>query len=87
MTAKPRGSSESTASTDREPAMSMPSRLLRLPEVVARVGLRRSAIYARMSDGRFPKCRSLGPKCSVWVESEIDAWIDNVVRSGKQADH
>jgi prophage regulatory protein len=30
-----------------------PARLLRLPEVMARVGLRRSAIYQRMSEGRF----------------------------------
>ncbi|MBC2670606.1 helix-turn-helix transcriptional regulator [Novosphingobium piscinae] len=52
-----------------------PGRLLRLPEVMARVGLRRSAIYQRMSDGRFPKARSLGPKCAVWVEAEINAWI------------
>lgn len=52
-----------------------PARLLRLPEVIARVGLRRSAIYQRMSEGRFPKSRSLGPKCAVWVEAEIDEWI------------
>ena len=52
-----------------------PARLLRLPEVIARVGLKRSAIYQRMSEGRFPKSRSLGPKCAVWVESEIDDWI------------
>jgi prophage regulatory protein len=52
-----------------------PARLLRLPEVMARVGLRRSAIYQRMSEGRFPKSRSLGPKCAVWVEAEIDEWI------------
>jgi prophage regulatory protein len=55
-----------------------PPRLLRLPEVIDRVGLRRSAIYQRMSEGRFPKCRSLGPKCSVWVEAEINAWISSV---------
>lgn len=55
-----------------------PARLLRLPEVIARVGLKRSAIYQRMSEGRFPKSRSLGPKCSVWVESEIDEWIRSV---------
>lgn len=55
-----------------------PARLLRLPEVMARVGLKRSAIYQRMSEGRFPKSRSLGPKCAVWVEAEIDAWIDEV---------
>lgn len=56
-----------------------PARLLRLPEVIARVGLRRSAIYQRMSEGRFPRSRSLGPKCAVWVETEIDAWIASIV--------
>jgi prophage regulatory protein len=53
-------------------------RLLRLPEVIARVGLKRSAIYQRMNDGRFPRSRSLGPKCTVWVEAEIDAWIRGI---------
>ncbi|WP_420705630.1 helix-turn-helix transcriptional regulator [Porphyrobacter sp. AAP60] len=46
-----------------------------------KVGLRRSAIYQRMSEGRFPKCHSLGPKCSVWVESEIHAWIEKIAQS------
>jgi prophage regulatory protein len=55
-------------------------RLLRLPEVIARVGLKRSAIYQRMNDGRFPRSRSLGPKCTVWIESEIDAWIRDVAK-------
>lgn len=57
------------------------ARLIRLPEVMARVGLKRSAIYQRMSEGRFPRSRSLGGKCAVWVESEIDAWIGDVVAS------
>jgi prophage regulatory protein len=69
-----------------EPASAHPPRLLRLPEVMDRVGLRRSAIYQRMSEGRFPKCRSLGPKCSVWVEAEINAWIDSIARSSSNAD-
>lgn len=56
-----------------------PPRLLRLPEVMERVGLRRSAIYQRMSEGRFPKCRTLGRKCSVWIEAEINRWIEDVV--------
>lgn len=54
------------------------ARLIRLPEVMARVGLKRSAIYQRMSEGRFPKSRSLGPRCAVWVETEIDDWIRGV---------
>ncbi|WP_081095145.1 helix-turn-helix transcriptional regulator [Erythrobacter donghaensis] len=58
-----------------------PPRLLRLPEVMDRVGLRRSAIYQRMSEGRFPKCRTLGPKCSVWVETEINEWVRSVAEN------
>lgn len=61
--------------TRQTPEAAPPARLLRLPEVIARVGLRRSAIYQRMSEGRFPRSRSLGPKCAVWVEAEIDEWI------------
>ena len=65
-------------STDAAFATLPPGRLLRLPEVMARVGLKRSAIYQRMADGRFPRSRSLGPKCTVWIESEIDDWIRDV---------
>ncbi len=74
-------SSASLAPTDIIPAPPAP-RLIRLPEVMARVGMKRSAIYQRMSEGRFPKSRSLGPKCAVWVEKEIEEWIDQVVRFG-----
>lgn len=62
-------------------SVSLPAgRLLRLPEVMARVGLKRSAIYQRMTDGRFPRSRSLGPKCTVWIESEVDAWIRDIAQ-------
>ena len=64
-----------------QPALPPPARLLRLPEVMARVGLKRSAIYQRMSEGRFPKSRSLGPKCAVWIEAEIDDWVRSIARS------
>jgi prophage regulatory protein len=63
-----------------EQFLPVPARLIRLPEVMARVGLKRSAIYQRMSEGRFPKSRSLGPKCTVWVETDIDAWIDSIAK-------
>ncbi|MBX7541877.1 AlpA family transcriptional regulator [Qipengyuania sphaerica] len=56
-------------------------RLLRLPEVMERVGLRRTAIYQRMREGRFPQSRSLGPRCTVWVESEVNDWISSVTRT------
>lgn len=59
-------------------AESAPDRLIRLPEVMARVGLRRTAIYQRMREGRFPQSRSLGPRCTVWLEAEINLWIEQV---------
>lgn len=62
-------------------AVAMRGRLIRLPEVMARVGMKRSAIYRRMSQGDFPKSRSLGPRCVVWVEVEIDAWVSAVAAS------
>ena len=87
MTTNPKNAESSAAAAAIEPAIASPPRLLRLPEVMARVGLRRSAIYQRMSEGRFPKCHSLGPKCSVWLEAEINDWIERVARSSKHADH
>lgn len=61
-----------------EPNLTNPSRLIRLPEVLERVGMKRSAVYQRMRDGRFPRSRSLGAKCVVWVEAEIDEWICSI---------
>jgi prophage regulatory protein len=56
-----------------------PQRLIRLAEVKQRVGISRASIYKRMSEGKFPKSRSLGARCVVWIESEIDDWIEFVV--------
>lgn len=78
MTAAPPKEAVSPHSDEAAP---LPTRLLRLPDVMARVGMKRSAIYQRMSEGRFPKSRSLGPKCAVWVEAEIDDWIRDVASS------
>lgn len=87
MTANSKPVEGSAAAAARiEPASAHPPRLLRLPEVMDRVGLRRSAIYQRMSEGRFPKCRTLGARCSVWVEAEINDWIDSIVCSSNRAD-
>lgn len=51
-----------------------PERLLRLAEVIARVGFGKTAIYDRIRAGTFPKPVPLGGVVA-WVESEIDAWI------------
>ena len=79
MKPQPQTTEDRSPESDGLPPAPPPARLLRLPEVIDRVGLRRSAIYQRMSEGRFPKSRSLGPKCAVWVEAEIDRWINEII--------
>ncbi len=59
-----------------------PEKLLRLPAVMALIGLRRSAVYLRCSDGRFPQPRHVG-RAVLWPSSEIDAWIARVVAGGE----
>lgn len=54
----------------------MQTTILRLPEVKARTGLSRSTIYARISEGRFPKAISLGDRAVGWLEHEIQEWVD-----------
>jgi len=51
-----------------------PLRFLRRPEVLARVGLSKSTLYARIRAGTFPKPVPLGT-LSAWVESEVEAWM------------
>jgi prophage regulatory protein len=51
-------------------------RFLRLPEVMLRVGLRHTQIYAMMAEGRFPRPVKVGARAVAWLESEIDAYQD-----------
>ncbi|MBN2971180.1 AlpA family transcriptional regulator [Roseomonas aeriglobus] len=52
-------------------------RILRRKEVEKVVGLSRSAIYAAMDKGRFPRPIQLGPRAVGWRESAITDWMDN----------
>ena len=58
-------------------------KLLRLPEVKSTTGLSKSSIYARISEGTFPKQIPLGPRLVVWVESDIQKWISEQISTAK----
>lgn len=64
-----------------------PTRLLRRPEVQARVGLSRSSIYALLAQGRFPMPVRLSDRAIAWRESDIEVWIASrpSVRTGELA--
>jgi prophage regulatory protein len=49
-------------------------RLLRLPEVEIEVGLKRSAIYEAIKNGRFPKQIRVGSRAVAWTEKSIEDW-------------
>lgn len=51
----------------------MSTRFLRLPAVMERTGLSRSAIYTRASDGLFPRPVPLGLRTAAWPEHEVEA--------------
>ncbi len=53
----------------------VPTRIVRLPDVLARTGLSRSTIYVRVGKGSFPKPVQLGARAVGWIESEVDEWI------------
>lgn len=58
-------------------------RILRIKEVIARTGLSRGGIYARMAGDEFPKSISLGNRAVGWVESEIQQWIDDRIAESR----
>lgn len=58
----------------------MQHRLIRLPDVLKRVGLSRSSVYARVQAGTFPSPIKMGYS-SRWVESEVQAWIDQQIEA------
>ncbi len=58
-------------------------KLLRLPAVMDRVGLRRTSIYKLISAGTFPAPKKIG-RASLWVEYEVDQWIHQFLAGGDE---
>jgi prophage regulatory protein len=58
--------------------------ILRLPQVKLRTGLSRSSIYNAMKRAEFPASVSLGARAIGWRASDIDAWIDSRIATGRK---
>jgi prophage regulatory protein len=65
------------------------SRVLRWPAVHQKVGLSHSQVYSLMRqtgpDGKqlFPPVIKLGQRASGWLESDVEAWIDERVKASR----
>lgn len=68
------------------PNTSSPETLLRLPAVMARVGLQKSSIYEMLgrTPPAFPRPVKLSRRAVCWPASTIDAWITERIKSGGQ---
>lgn len=52
-------------------------RLIKLREVMQRVGIGKSMIYRKIKEGTFPPPYKLSPFASRWSEQEIINWIEH----------
>jgi prophage regulatory protein len=50
-------------------------RVIRLPEVVSRVGLKKTQIYQLMRQRKFPQAVKMSERATGWLEHEIDSYI------------
>lgn len=55
-------------------------RLVRLKGLCEKTSMSRSSIYEAIATGEFPRPIKVGPRASAWLESEVDAWIEERVR-------
>ena len=51
--------------------------VLRLPDVLALVGLSRASVYAKIAEHRFPAPIKLTSHASGWRMGDIRAWLAN----------
>lgn len=53
----------------------MHTQILKLPAVMARTGLGRSTVFAKIKANQFPRMFKLGARASGWDAEEIGIWI------------
>lgn len=71
------GSASSANGTAHDPGTARcgPLRMLRLPQVIERTGLRKTKIYELQSEGRFPMRVKITAHAVGWIEDEVQTWI------------
>ena len=57
-------------------------RLLRLPDVEAATGCKKSTIYKLMKEGKFPACVRITARMSAWPESAVLQWVQERIQEG-----
>ena len=50
-------------------------KILRLPALLARVGLSHATIYRMISSGEFPRSVRIGVRATGWRSDEVEEWL------------
>lgn len=53
----------------------MSEKMLRAKDAAAFLGIGVSTLWKWVKDGRLPKGISLGPRCTVWRQSELGSFV------------
>ena len=61
----------------------MAERIIRVRDVVERIGVSRSTLYQWVSEGRFPPSIPLGARAVGWREADVDEWIVSRARRAR----
>lgn len=56
-------------------------RLMRKKEVVHLCGVSYSSIWRMMKRGEFPKSRQVSGRVVVWLQSEVEEWLEAVKKA------
>lgn len=48
--------------------------ILRLPEVLERIKVSRSTLYAMLERGQFPRPIKVGERLNGWTERQLEQW-------------
>ncbi|MEP1471956.1 MAG: AlpA family transcriptional regulator [Halieaceae bacterium] len=62
----------------------MTNRLIRLPQVEAITGYKRSSIYRLVANNEFPAPVKIGKRASAWVEDEVYDWVTVRIQEARQ---
>lgn len=58
-------------------------RIIRKKEVIQLTGLSQATIYRLMESNDFPKQIQITCKAVGWIESEVLAWVENVIKRAR----
>ncbi len=63
--------------------LAIKERFLRIPEILQRTGMRKTTFYNRINLGLFPKQIPIGSNLVVWIERDVQTWIQEQIDKGK----